>query len=53
MKQIKQWKVNQDNVKFYNSIVCENGRVLSLDYRPYVEFLTKFGILFTVSGMYE
>ncbi len=47
MKQMSKWIVTQDNVKFYDSIMKNNGSVVTLDTRPYVELLTDFGIFFT------
>ena len=47
MKQMSKWVVTQDNVKFYDNIMKNKGSVMTLDTRPYVEFLTDFGIFFT------
>jgi enoyl-[acyl-carrier-protein] reductase (NADH) len=47
MKQMKNWKVTSDNVKFYDSIMKTKGSVVTLDKRPYVELLCEFNIMFT------
>ena len=49
MKQINRWKVDSDNVKFYNHIVSNKGSVMTLDARGYVEFLIEFNIFYTLS----
>ena len=48
MKQMNKWVVTQDNVRFYDSIVRTKGKVVSLDYRPYIDLLNDFGIFYTV-----
>lgn len=50
MKQMKKFKVTSDTVKYYDSILKTKGRVLSLDYRPYIELLSEFGIFYTLSN---
>lgn len=47
MKQMSKWKVTSDNVKFYDNIMKTKGRVVSLDFRPYMEFLNEFAIFYT------
>lgn len=48
MKQMHRWVVNQDNVRFYNSIMSTNGKVISLDYRGYIEYLCEYNIFYTI-----
>lgn len=47
MKQMSKWKVTSDNVKFYDNIMKTKGKVVSLDFRPYMEFLNEFAIFYT------
>ena len=47
MKQMRKWEVTADNVKFYDSIMKTKGRVIALDFRPYMELLSEFGIFYT------
>ena len=49
MKQMHKWNVDSDNVRFYDQIMKTKGKVVTLDARGYVEFLTEFNIFFTVS----
>ena len=43
------WDVTQDNVRFYDHIMKNNGSVMTLDSRSYIELLTDFGIFFTAN----
>ena len=47
MTQMNRWKVDQDNVKYYDSIMKTKGKVQSLDLRPYKNFLDEFNIFYT------
>jgi hypothetical protein len=47
MNQMNKWKVFQDNVSWYNSIMKNNGKFSTLDMRPYIELLNEFGIFYT------
>lgn len=47
MKQMDRWVVDQSNVKFFDHIMKNKGKVSTLDTRPYVEYLTEFNIFFT------
>lgn len=42
------WDVTEDNVRYYNHIVENDGSVQTLDYRPYAELLTEFSIPFKI-----
>ena len=48
MKQMNKWNVTQDNVRFYDAIMRNKGKVYSLDYRAYKDLLSDFGIFYTV-----
>jgi hypothetical protein len=48
MPDMHKWVVYEDNVRFYDHIMKNNGVVNSLDYRGYVQLLTDFGINFTL-----
>ena len=48
MKQMNKWNVTQDNVRFYDSIMRNKGKVVSLDYRAYMELLNEFNIFYTM-----
>ena len=50
MKQMDKWVVTEDNVRCYDYIIRTSGRVLSLDYKPYIEYLNEFNIFFTLKG---
>lgn len=47
MAQMSRWPVYQDNVRFFDAIMRNNGVVSCLDVRPYVELLTEYNIFFT------
>lgn len=47
MKQMGKWNVTQDNVRQFDAIVRNGGIVVTLDARPYIEWLCEFGIFFT------
>jgi hypothetical protein len=49
MSQMNRWKVNQDNIKCYDSIMSTKGKVITLDVRPYEDFLNEFGIFYTLT----
>jgi len=49
LKQMPRWKVTQDNVKYYDHIMKNHGKVETLDVRPYLELLTDFNIMFTTN----
>lgn len=49
MKQLKRWKVDSDNVKFYDKIWQNQGKFYTLDVRPYVELLQKYNIFYTLN----
>jgi len=49
MSQMNRWKVDQDNVKYYDSIMKTKGKVQSLDLQPYKNFLDEFNIFYTAS----
>lgn len=49
MNQMNRWVVDQDNVKFFDNIMKSKGKVMTLDSRPYINFLTEFNIFFTAS----
>ncbi len=50
MQHMHKWKVDQDNVKFYNHIRKNKGQAFfTLDTRPYVEYLNEFGIFYTLT----
>jgi hypothetical protein len=44
--QMSNWKVDQDNVKYFDNIMRNSGTFYCLDSRPYIEFLNEFGISF-------
>ena len=48
MKQMDKWNVTQDNVRFYDAIMRNKGKVYSLDYRTYMDLLNEFNIFYTV-----
>ena len=52
LKQMSKWNVDQDNVKFYDNIMKNKGRIVSLDLRPYMEYLDQFGIFYTAKVKY-
>jgi len=43
------WVVTEDNVRYYNNIIKNNGSVQTLDYRPYVDLCSEFDIPFKVN----
>ena len=43
----RKWKDYSDNVKFGEVIRLNKGHFWALDQRPYIEWLTEFGINFT------
>jgi len=43
----RKWKVDQDNVKYFDAIMKNDGKIVSLDYTPYIEYLNEFGIFYT------
>ena len=43
----RKWKDYSDNIKFGDAIRNGNGHFWVLDQRPYIEWLTDFGINFT------
>lgn len=47
LSQMKKWKVDQDNVKYYDNIMKSKGKIKTLDTRPYMEYLNDFGIFYT------
>lgn len=47
MTQMKKWKVDQDNIKYYDNIVKNKGKISTVDVRPYEEYLNGFGIYYT------
>lgn len=49
MKQMHRWNPDFDNIRFFGNIHRGNGTVLTLDARPYVEFLNEFSIFYTMS----
>lgn len=48
MAQMNKWVVNQDNVRWFNSIQRNNGIVISLSLTPYIDWLRKFGISYSI-----
>lgn len=55
MNQMNKWKVDQDNVQRYDTIMSNKGKFQTLDTRPYEEYLNEFGIFYTktVTGLGE
>jgi hypothetical protein len=49
MSQMNRWKVYSDNVRYYDSIMSTNGKVVTLDTKPYVDLLTDFNIFYTLT----
>lgn len=47
MKHMHKWKVDQDNVRYYDKIMASKGKVQSLDTRPYEDHLNHFNIFYT------
>jgi hypothetical protein len=43
----KLWRVDADNVRWFDALILGNGTVHTLDARPYITHLTDFGIPFT------
>ena len=40
--------IDSDNVRVYDNIVKFNGKLLSVDYKPYIEFLMANNVFFTL-----
>lgn len=53
MKQMNKWKVDQDNVKFFDNIHKAKGKVETLDSRGYKHHLDHFGIFYTLKEAAE
>lgn len=47
MKQMNRWKVDTSNIRQFDSIMRTNGKIITLDIRPYVDSLQEFGIFYT------
>lgn len=50
IRQMCRWKVNGDNVRFYNQLSLNQGDLFVLDARPYLDCLNDFGIFYTFTG---
>jgi len=48
MRQMNRWQVTSDNVRWFDSIMRTKGIVVTLDSRPYVDFLNEFNIFYTL-----
>ena len=48
MRQMNRWQVTSDNVRWFEAIHRANGRLITLDARPYVEWLNTFNIFYTL-----
>ncbi len=53
MRQMSRWTVDQDNIRYFDSIQRTGGVVVTLDPRPYVNLLDGFGIFYTLTGAYK
>jgi hypothetical protein len=49
MNQMSNWKVDSDNIRYFDSIMKTKGKVSTLDARTYVEFLCEFNIFYTLT----
>lgn len=49
MKSIDQSKIGDDNIKWYNNIMKNKGKIVSLDYRGYIDFLNEMNVFYTIS----
>lgn len=49
MTQMKRWNVTSDNVRYFESIMANDGKFFTLDARPYVDLLCDFNIFYTAS----
>lgn len=47
MKQMSKFKVDADNIRVYDHIMKNKGKVSTLDARSYIEQLNEFGIFYT------
>jgi hypothetical protein len=47
MKHMGKWKVDTDNVKYFDHIHKNKGKIQTLDTRPYENHLNNFGIFYT------
>jgi hypothetical protein len=47
----RKWRVDADNVRYFDALIQCGGELLTLDTRPYIEHLTSFGINFTAPYM--
>ena len=48
MSHMNRWQVTSDNVRWFDSIMRTKGIVVTLDSRPYVDFLNEFNIFYTL-----
>ena len=47
MKHMDKWKVDMDNVHYFNTIQINKGKFITIDTRPYEDLLNEFGIFYT------
>lgn len=48
MQQMDRWKVDSENVAYYDNIMVNQGSFYTLDVRPYVELLLEYNIFYTL-----
>ncbi len=48
MRQMNRWQVTSDNVRWFEAIHGAHGKFVTLDTRPYVEWLNSFNIFYTI-----
>lgn len=51
LKELKKIDINlidEDNVKFYDNLMKNKGKILSLDYTGYINFLCDVGVFYVL-----